>query len=198
MNDEIHRERTFGTSNSEEGVGGDKMKELSSDIQDTTNELTTEKDSDEEMSGVEDDRDGAERDENENEADDDNDGHSAKSKNNPLKPKQRYHTPKIFRDAITVFIPLDVTADLNIAIKHTRAKRISSIYKRFPSLQKEAKKLDEKNSMKDDDDPMIDDDEEDNAKEKEDKQLLKKRKKLHEEGLRTFENMSISDSDEES
>ena len=55
--------------------------------------------------------------------------------------KQQYHTPKIFQDAITVIIPLDVTADLKIAIKKTRAKRIMSIYKRFPSLKKEAKNL---------------------------------------------------------
>ena len=92
--------------------------------------------------------------------------------------KQRYHTPKIFQDAITVLIPLDVTADLKIAIKKTRAKRITSIYKKFPSLLKEAKKIDEKNSLKDDDDPMVDDDEEENAKEKDDKQPQNKRKKM--------------------
>ena len=87
--------------------------------------------------------------------------------------KTRYHTPKIFQDAITVLIPLDVTADLKIAIKKTRAKRISSIYKRFPSLKKEAKNLDENN-----DDPMLDDEDEENARDKDDKQPPKKRKKL--------------------
>ena len=88
-------------------------------------------------------------------------------------PKQRYHTPKIYQDAITVLIPLDVTADLKIAIKKTRAKRIASIYKRFPSLQNQAKNDDENNNQKDPDDPM-DEDEEDNAKE----QAPKKKRKL--------------------
>jgi hypothetical protein len=87
--------------------------------------------------------------------------------------KQRYHTPKIFQDAITVFIPLDVTADLKIAIKKTRTKRITSIFKRFPSLKKEAKNLDENNN-----DPILDDDEEENPRDKDDKQPPKKRKKL--------------------
>jgi len=90
-----------------------------------------------------------------------------------LNQKQRYHTPKIFQDAITVFIPLDVTADLKIAIKKTRAKRIVSIFKRFPSLKKEAKNLDENNN-----DPILDDDEEENPKDKDDKQPPKKKKKL--------------------
>ena len=93
------------------------------------------------------------------------------SENPPEKQqKQRYHTPKIFQDAITVLIPLDVTADLKIAIKKTRAKRIASIYKRFPSLQREAKNLDENNNPKVDD-PMLDDDEDD-------KQPPKKKKNL--------------------
>jgi len=85
--------------------------------------------------------------------------------------KQQYHTPKIFQDAITVFIPLDVTADLKIAIKKTRAKRIMSIYKRFPSLKKEAKNLDESN-----DGPMLEDDEEDNPRDKDEKLQNKKKK----------------------
>jgi len=88
-------------------------------------------------------------------------------------PKPRYHTPKIFQDAITVLIPLDVTADLKIAIKKTRAKRISSIYKRFPSLKKEAKNHDENS-----DDPMLDDEDEENARDKDEKQPPKKRKKI--------------------
>ena len=91
---------------------------------------------------------------------------------------QRYHTPKIFQDAITVLIPLDVTADLKIAMKKTRAKRILSIYNKFPSLKKETKKLDDKNNLKDDDEPMLDDEEEENAKEKDDKQPSSKKKKM--------------------
>ena len=85
--------------------------------------------------------------------------------------KQQYHTPKIFQDAITVIIPLDVTADLKIAIKKTRAKRIMSIYKRFPSLKKEAKNLDDSN-----DGPMLEDDEEDNPRDKDEKLQNKKKK----------------------
>jgi len=91
---------------------------------------------------------------------------------------QRYHTLKIFQDAITVLIPLDVTADLKIAIKKTRAKRITSIYNRFPSLQKEARNLDDNNNLKDQDDPILDDDEEENARDKDDKQPPKRRNKL--------------------
>ena len=51
-----------------------------------------------------------------------NDSMDEEQDESPTKlPKQRYHTPKIFQDAITVLIPLDVTADLKIAIKKTRA-----------------------------------------------------------------------------
>jgi len=91
--------------------------------------------------------------------------------------KQGYHTPKIFQDAITVLIPLDVTADLKIAIKKTRAKRISSLYKKFPSLQKETK-IDNTINLKHDDVPMVDDEEEENAKEKDDKQPMNKKNKM--------------------
>jgi len=90
--------------------------------------------------------------------------------------KQRYHTPKIFQDAITVLIPLDVTADLKIAIKKTRAKRITSLYKKFPSLLKETN-VDNKINLKNDDEPMLDDEEEENAKEKDDKQPISKKNK---------------------
>jgi hypothetical protein len=46
---------------------------------------------------------------------------------------------KLFQDAIVVNIPLDVTADLGVAIKRTRAKRIEALYRHFPSLKKETK-----------------------------------------------------------
>ena len=59
-----------------------------------------------------------------------------------------------------------------IAIKKTRAKRIASIYKRFPSLKTQAKNQDE-NSNPNVDDPMDEEDEE-NTKE----QPLNKKKKL--------------------
>jgi hypothetical protein len=90
--------------------------------------------------------------------------------------KKRYHTPKIFQDAITVIIPLDVTADLKIAVKRTRDKRIKSIYKKFPLLEKEAKKQDLENNQ--DEDPLVDDDDEENAKDKEEKKPVRKKKKL--------------------
>lgn len=47
---------------------------------------------------------------------------------------QKYR--KLFQDAIVVNIPLDVTADLGVAIKRTRAKRIQALYSHFPSLKK--------------------------------------------------------------
>ena len=55
---------------------------------------------------------------------------------------RRHHVPKIFQDSISVLIPIDVRADLKIAIQKTRSKRIKSIHKRFPSLKKELKKDD--------------------------------------------------------
>lgn len=90
--------------------------------------------------------------------------------------KQGYHTPKIFQDAITVLIPLDVTADLKIAIKKKRAKIISSLYKKFPLLRKETK-IDNKIN-KNDDEPMVGDEKEENAKEKDDKQPMNKKNKM--------------------
>lgn len=54
--------------------------------------------------------------------------------------RQRHRVPKIFQDSISVLIPIDVRADLKIAIQKTRSKRIKSIHKRFPSLKKELKK----------------------------------------------------------
>jgi hypothetical protein len=91
------------------------------------------------------------------------------------KKRDRYHVPKIFQDAVTVLIPLDVTADLKIAIQKTRAKRMKSIYKRFPTLQSKSTK------HQDDDDSVdahmgYEDDE--NGKEKEKKKAISRRKKL--------------------
>eukprot|EP00339_Tiarina_fusa_P011608 CAMPEP_0117057852 /NCGR_PEP_ID=MMETSP0472-20121206/40194_1 /TAXON_ID=693140 ORGANISM="Tiarina fusus, Strain LIS" /NCGR_SAMPLE_ID=MMETSP0472 /ASSEMBLY_ACC=CAM_ASM_000603 /LENGTH=248 /DNA_ID=CAMNT_0004774959 /DNA_START=173 /DNA_END=915 /DNA_ORIENTATION=- len=90
------------------------------------------------------------------------------------KSRQR-RTPKIFLDSISVVIPLDVTADLKIAIQRTRAKRIKSIYKRFPVLKKEKRKRDEENN----DEPMLDDEDDDNKdKDSKAQQQPKKKKKL--------------------
>ena len=43
---------------------------------------------------------------------------------------------KVFSDAIAVEIPLDVTADLGVAIRRTRDKRLQLLYQVFPSLKK--------------------------------------------------------------
>lgn len=60
-----------------------------------------------------------------------------------MKKKQKHKLPfnpnhipsKLFDNSITVYIPMDVTVDLKVAIQHTRKKQIRSIYKRFPSLK---------------------------------------------------------------
>eukprot|EP00980_Cylindrotheca_fusiformis_P000711 scaffold168_cov124-Cylindrotheca_fusiformis.AAC.11 len=66
--------------------------------------------------------------------------------------RKQHYVPRIFQDSITVLIPINVRADLKIAIQKTRQKRIQSIQKRFPSLIKEAKKLQEDALSEDDDD----------------------------------------------
>ena len=88
--------------------------------------------------------------------------------------KHRQH--KIFQDTISVLIPIDVTADLIIAIQKTRTKRIEKIYKRFPSLKKEVKK----SSDDENDEPMLDDEDEDNKETTKDfaKNPVKKKKPL--------------------
>ncbi|KAG7358479.1 hypothetical protein IV203_015068 [Nitzschia inconspicua] len=94
------------------------------------------------------------------------------------KKRERYHVPKIFQDAVTVLIPLDVTADLKVALQKTRAKRIQSIYNRFPALQKFATKKNPKDDIIDSDDPMMGDDEEEHDKEKKKAVVTSKKKKL--------------------
>jgi hypothetical protein len=81
--------------------------------------------------------------------------------------KHRQH--KIFQDTISVLIPIDVTADLKIAIQKTRTKRIERIYKKFPSLKKEVKKT----SDDENDEPMLDDEDEDNKETTKEKDLAK-------------------------
>ncbi|KAG7341564.1 hypothetical protein IV203_023517 [Nitzschia inconspicua] len=102
--------------------------------------------------------------------------HHKKSSHN--KKRERYHVPKIFQDAVTVLIPLDVTADLKVALQKTRAKRIQSIYNRFPTLQKVAKKKNPKDDIIDSDDPMMGEDEEEHDKEKKKAVVTSKKKKL--------------------
>jgi hypothetical protein len=90
------------------------------------------------------------------------------------KKRERYHVPKIFQDAVTVLIPLDVTADLKIAVQKTRIKRIESIYKRFPALRKETKTRD----ATDDNESILGDEGDENVKENETKKPASKKKKL--------------------
>lgn len=106
----------------------------------------------------------------------DNDGQEEeknqdKAASRPLekkKTRQHHHIPKIFQDAITVVIPLDVTADLKIAIRHTRSKRIKSILKKYPSLKPEAKQQQDDGgnvSNEDDGDALVDDEDDENGRE---------------------------------
>ena len=53
--------------------------------------------------------------------------------------KKRVGQP-VFQDAITVTIPIGVTADLGVVLRRTRNKRIAALYQAFPSLKQENKK----------------------------------------------------------
>jgi len=81
--------------------------------------------------------------------------------------------PKIFRDSISVLIPIEVRADLKTAIQRTRQKRIQSIYKHFPSLRKEEEKTAQEEGMAADEDDDEGEKGETNVK---DKQAKKKTK----------------------
>ncbi len=90
-------------------------------------------------------------------------------------------TPKIFQDSITVIIPLEVTVDLKIAIEHTRAKRVQSIYKRFPALKKAVKKWKHSQELENMEEPMDEDDasnKDPNSDGKDNNKLAKKKKKI--------------------
>mmetsp|Transcript_18100 Transcript_18100/g.20866 ORF Transcript_18100/g.20866 Transcript_18100/m.20866 type:complete len:667 (-) Transcript_18100:13-2013(-) len=52
--------------------------------------------------------------------------------------REHYSSSKIFQDSIVVNIPMEgVTADLGIAIRRSREKRIKAIHKKFPSLKQQ-------------------------------------------------------------
>jgi hypothetical protein len=95
-------------------------------------------------------------------------GSSRSSKNKTANRKQ-HHVPKIFQDSITVLIPIDVRADLKIAIQKTRQKRIQTIQKRFPSLKKEANKSQEEGNEE------LAEDAEDDKDEPQDQKIKKNR-----------------------
>jgi hypothetical protein len=103
---------------------------------------------------------------------------SRKSKRIQTRRKTR-PSPKYLRDAITVDIPLSVTADLKIAIQRTRSKRIRSLYKAYPSLKKVFKKPLQCDDGSKADDPMDEDElsNKDPAEEKENNKPSKKKKK---------------------
>ena len=67
-----------------------------------------------------------------------------------------HHCPnklrKLFQDSIVVNIPIDVTADLGIAIKRTREKRIQALYENFPALKKEEAHQEDKEVLDSEDD----------------------------------------------
>lgn len=100
-------------------------------------------------------------------------GSSRSSKNKTANRKQ-HHVPKIFQDSITVLIPIDVRADLKIAIQKTRQKRIQSIQKRFPSLKKEANKPQEEGNEELAEDAEDDKDEPQDQKTKKNRQQKNK------------------------
>jgi hypothetical protein len=113
-----------------------------------------------------------------------------------LPKKKRVRTQsRLFQDAITVFIPLSVTVDLKSAIQRTRAKRIKSILKRFPSLKKEEKVSQEEEK----DDAMLDEDKRGNklkdagGKEGSSKSKLEKKKKLISHGPKPHQYGSVLD-----
>lgn len=76
---------------------------------------------------------------------------------------------KLFQDSIVVNIPIEgVTADLGIAVKRTREKRIKLLYEQFPSLKKE--------DPQEEKDELDSEDDEENKDKRKDNQDAKKAK----------------------
>jgi hypothetical protein len=63
---------------------------------------------------------------------------SSRPTNHHPKPTKEKSTRKLFQESILVQIPLNVTADLGIAIRRTREKRIEGLLKAFPNLNKKS------------------------------------------------------------
>lgn len=58
----------------------------------------------------------------------------------PTKQQQQQQHPsgphrKLFQDVVRIFIPLHVTADLGVAVRQTREKRMQAMHQSFPSLK---------------------------------------------------------------
>lgn len=64
----------------------------------------------------------------------------------PAKPPTSKKSVGMFQDTITVNIPIGVTADLGVAFRRTRNKRIAALYQAFPSLKQ--KKFDDAEDKK--------------------------------------------------
>jgi hypothetical protein len=60
---------------------------------------------------------------------------SSTKKKQKSKPNHHHHDRKLFQDAVWVRIPLNVTADLGIAVRQTREKRVGALHQAFPSLK---------------------------------------------------------------
>ncbi|GAX15794.1 hypothetical protein FisN_3Lh238 [Fistulifera solaris] len=63
---------------------------------------------------------------------------SSRPTNNPTKSTKEKSTRKLFQESIFIQIPLNVTADLGVAIRKTREKRIQGLLKNFPQLNQKA------------------------------------------------------------
>ncbi|KAL3912072.1 MAG: hypothetical protein SGILL_007028 [Bacillariaceae sp.] len=156
----------------EEDLGDSDDDEEEEDTEAKQREVADGDDSDDDQSGSGGQADGD--DEESEESEEESVAETTKKAALPRKKRERYHVPKIFQDAITVLIPLDVTADLRVAVKHTREKRIKSIYKHFPVLEKEITKKGDKSES----DAMTGDDDDEKAKD-ESKRPTKKKKLEH-------------------
>ena len=64
----------------------------------------------------------------------------------PSATKKKTSTRKLFQESILVQIPLNATADLGVAMRRTRAKRVEGLLKAFPHLNKKSTQVDDDNA----------------------------------------------------
>ena len=81
---------------------------------------------------------------------------------------------KLFQDSVWVQIPMNVTADLGVAVQHTRAKRLEALRERFPDLKKAETSRSEANGSAVD----VDDDGKSEAGDKAEEQDVPKKRQL--------------------
>lgn len=60
---------------------------------------------------------------------------SSHSRRKRQRRREKRARDKLFQDCISVEIPLECTADLTVALRHTRKKRIAALLKAYPSLR---------------------------------------------------------------